>query len=42
MRSNMAKGELRRVMYELLDQALMAAGIGPTTWRSWPTAATAC
>lgn len=28
-RSNMAKGELRRVMYELLDQALMAAGIGP-------------
>ncbi|MGH3192745.1 MAG: hypothetical protein ACRDPY_35095 [Streptosporangiaceae bacterium] len=28
-RSNMAKGELRRVMYELLDLAFMAAGIGP-------------
>ena len=28
-RSNMVKGELRRVMYELLDQAFLAAGIGP-------------
>jgi hypothetical protein len=28
-RSNTAKGELRRVMYELLDQAFLAAGIGP-------------
>jgi hypothetical protein len=28
-RTNVAKGELRRVMYELLDQALKAAGIGP-------------
>jgi len=28
-RGNMAKGELRRVMYELLDLAFMAAGIGP-------------
>jgi hypothetical protein len=28
-RTNTVKGELRRVMYELLDQALRAAGIGP-------------
>jgi len=28
-RSNLVKGELRRVMYELLDQAFLAAGIGP-------------
>ena len=28
-RTNVVKGELRRVMYELLDRALTAAGIGP-------------
>ncbi len=28
-RSNVVKGELRRVMYELLDRAFLAAGIGP-------------
>jgi hypothetical protein len=28
-RSNMVKGQLRRVMYDLLDQAFLAAGIGP-------------
>jgi class 3 adenylate cyclase len=28
-RTNTVKGELRRVMYALLDQALRAAGIGP-------------
>jgi class 3 adenylate cyclase len=28
-RANPVKGELRRIMYDLLDQALRAAGIGP-------------
>ena len=35
MRTNPMKGELRRIMYDVLEQALKAAGIGPRHVDQW-------
>ena len=41
-RTNPVKGELRRVMYELLDRALQPPGSAPASGGARPIAATAC